>query len=47
MTDVIITKPDTKDEIKVRTRLHKVTLVNDDFTSRAFVVTVPGGISHE
>jgi ATP-dependent Clp protease adaptor protein ClpS len=39
MTD--ITKPDTKDEIKVeRPRLHKVILVNDDFTPREFVVTV-------
>src|ERR1700692_194438 len=33
MTD--ITKPDTKDEIKVeRPRLHKVILVNNDFTPR-------------
>jgi ATP-dependent Clp protease adaptor protein ClpS len=40
MTD-IITKPNTKDEIKVdRPRLHKVILVNDDFTPREFVVTV-------
>jgi ATP-dependent Clp protease adaptor protein ClpS len=40
MTD-IITKPDTIDEIKVeRPRLHKVILVNDDFTPRDFVVTV-------
>ena len=40
MTD-IITKPTTKDEIKVvRPRLHKVILVNDDFTPREFVVTV-------
>jgi hypothetical protein len=32
MTD-IITKPNTKDEIKVeRPRLHKVILINDDFT---------------
>jgi ATP-dependent Clp protease adaptor protein ClpS len=37
----IITKPTVKDEIKVeRPRLHKVILVNDDFTPRAFVVTV-------
>jgi ATP-dependent Clp protease adaptor protein ClpS len=36
-----ITKPKTKDEIKVeRPRLHKVILLNDDFTPRAFVVTI-------
>jgi ATP-dependent Clp protease adaptor protein ClpS len=36
-----ITKPKIKDEIKVeRPRLHKVILVNDDFTPREFVVTV-------
>ena len=40
MTD-IITKPHIKDEIKVeRPRLHKVILVNDDFTPREFVVMV-------
>jgi ATP-dependent Clp protease adaptor protein ClpS len=40
MTD-IITKPSAKDEIKVdRPRLHKVILVNDDFTPREFVVLV-------
>jgi ATP-dependent Clp protease adaptor protein ClpS len=40
MTD-IITKPNIKDEIKgERRRLHKVILVNDDFTPREFVVTV-------
>ena len=40
MTDTI-TKPKIKDEIKVeRPRLHKVILVNDDFTPREFVVTV-------
>jgi ATP-dependent Clp protease adaptor protein ClpS len=40
MTD-ITTKSDTKTEIKVeRPRLHKVILVNDDFTPREFVVTV-------
>jgi ATP-dependent Clp protease adaptor protein ClpS len=40
MTD-IITKPKVKDEVKVeRPRLHKVILVNDDFTPREFVVTV-------
>jgi ATP-dependent Clp protease adaptor protein ClpS len=32
---------DTKDEVKVeRPRLHKVMLVNDDYTPREFVVTV-------
>ena len=37
----IITKPNTKDEIKAeRPRLHKVILVNDDYTPREFVVTV-------
>jgi ATP-dependent Clp protease adaptor protein ClpS len=40
VTDIII-KPNIKDEIKVeRPRLHKVILVNDDFTPREFVVTV-------
>jgi ATP-dependent Clp protease adaptor protein ClpS len=40
MTD-IITKPSAKDEIKVdRPRLHKVILVNDEFTPREFVVMV-------
>jgi ATP-dependent Clp protease adaptor protein ClpS len=40
MTDTI-TKPKIHDEIKVeRPRLHKVILVNDDFTPREFVVTV-------
>jgi ATP-dependent Clp protease adaptor protein ClpS len=39
--DEVITKSDTKDEIKVeRPRLHKVILVNDDYTPREFVVTV-------
>ena len=34
-------KPNTKVEIKVeRPRLHKVILVNDDYTPREFVVTV-------
>src|SRR5471030_53715 len=37
----IITKPNIKDEIKVeRPRLHKVILVNDDFTPREFVVRI-------
>ena len=39
--DEIITRPNTKDEIKVeRPRLHKVILVNDDYTPREFVVLV-------
>lgn len=37
----IITRPKIKDEIKVqRPRLHKVILVNDDYTPREFVVMV-------
>jgi len=40
MTD-ITTKPVVQDEIKAeRPRLHKVILVNDDFTPREFVVLV-------
>jgi ATP-dependent Clp protease adaptor protein ClpS len=40
MTDTI-TNPKIKDEIKAeRPRLHKVILVNDDFTPREFVVMV-------
>ena len=40
MTDTV-SPPTTKDEIKVeRPRLHKVILVNDDFTPREFVVMV-------
>ena len=43
MSDTI-TKPHIKDEIKIeRPPLHKVTLVNDDYTPRAFVVTVLKG----
>jgi ATP-dependent Clp protease adaptor protein ClpS len=39
--DEIITRPNIKDEIKVeRPRLHKVILVNDDYTPREFVVMV-------
>ena len=35
----ITTRPKTKDHIKVeRPRLHKVILVNDDYTPREFVV---------
>jgi hypothetical protein len=40
MTDTI-TKPKIKDEVKAeRPRLHKVILVNDEFTPREFVVAV-------
>jgi len=40
MTDITTTS-DTKIEIKVeRPRLHKVILVNDDFTPREFVVMI-------
>jgi ATP-dependent Clp protease adaptor protein ClpS len=36
-----VTRPVIRDEIKVeRPRLHKVVLVNDDYTPREFVVTV-------
>ena len=39
--DETVTTPTTKDEIKVeRPRLHKVMLVNDDYTPREFVVLV-------
>jgi ATP-dependent Clp protease adaptor protein ClpS len=37
----ITTKPRTKVRLKIeRPRLHKVILINDDFTPREFVVTV-------
>ena len=37
----IVTTPNTRDEIKTeRPRLHKVILVNDDYTPREFVVMV-------
>ena len=37
----IATKPRTKVRLKTeRPRLHKVILINDDFTPREFVVTV-------
>jgi len=37
----ITTRPRTKDDIKIeRPRLHKVILINDDYTPREFVVTV-------
>jgi ATP-dependent Clp protease adaptor protein ClpS len=39
--DEVGTRSNTKDEMKVeRPRLHKVILVNDDYTPREFVVTV-------
>ena len=39
--DEIVTKPTVKDQTKVeRPRLHKVILVNDDYTPREFVVLV-------
>jgi ATP-dependent Clp protease adaptor protein ClpS len=39
--DEIVTTPTTKDEIKIeRPRLHKVILINDDYTPREFVVHV-------
>ncbi|MBI5260558.1 MAG: ATP-dependent Clp protease adapter ClpS [Bradyrhizobium sp.] len=39
-----VTKPKTRTRTKVqRPRLHKVILVNDDFTPREFVVTVLKG----
>ena len=41
----IITKPKVKPAVKTeRPRLHKVILVNDDFTPRDFVVTVLKGV---
>jgi ATP-dependent Clp protease adaptor protein ClpS len=44
MSENIVTKPKAKVEIKTeRPRLHKVILVNDDFTPREFVVTVLKG----
>jgi ATP-dependent Clp protease adaptor protein ClpS len=43
--DKIVNRPDVKDETKVeRPRLHKVILVNDDYTPREFVVIVLKGI---
>ena len=41
MADTTVTKPKTRVKTKVeRPRLHKVILVNDDYTPREFVVTV-------
>lgn len=39
--DEVVTTPNVKDEMKVeRPRLHKVILVNDDYTPREFVVII-------
>jgi len=44
MADTTVTKPKTKVKTKVeRPRLHKVILINDDYTPREFVVTVLKG----
>ena len=44
MADSTVTKPKTKVKTKVeRPRLHKVILVNDDYTPREFVVTILKG----
>jgi ATP-dependent Clp protease adaptor protein ClpS len=41
LMDEVVTTPNVKDEMKVeRPRLHKVILVNDDYTPREFVVTI-------
>ncbi|HEY4774319.1 MAG TPA: ATP-dependent Clp protease adapter ClpS [Xanthobacteraceae bacterium] len=41
----IVTKPRTKTRLKTeRPRLHKVILINDDYTPRQFVVTVLKGV---
>jgi ATP-dependent Clp protease adaptor protein ClpS len=41
LMDEVTTKPSIKDEMKAeRPRLHKVILVNDDYTPREFVVMV-------
>jgi ATP-dependent Clp protease adaptor protein ClpS len=43
MSDIVI-KPKTKTRLKVqRPRLHKVILINDDFTPREFVVAILKG----
>ena len=43
MPDTVVT-PKTKTKVKTeRPRLHKVILVNDDFTPREFVVTILKG----
>ena len=44
MADTTVTKPKTRVKTKVeRPRLHKVILINDDYTPREFVVTVLKG----
>src|SRR4029077_7287411 len=44
MANTTVTKPKTRVKTKVkRPRLHKVILVNDDYTPREFVVTVLKG----
>ena len=44
MPDIVV-KPRTKTKTKVeRPKLHKVILVNDDYTPREFVVTVLKGV---
>ena len=44
MADSTVTKPKTKVKTKVeRPRLHKVILINDDYTPREFVVTILKG----
>ena len=44
MADTTITKPKTRVKTRVeRPRLHKVILINDDYTPREFVVTVLKG----
>jgi ATP-dependent Clp protease adaptor protein ClpS len=44
MSDDINTKPRTKVRVKTeRPKLHKVILVNDDYTPREFVVTILKG----
>ena len=41
MSDTTIVKPKTKSKVKTQQpRLHKVILINDDYTPREFVVTV-------
>jgi ATP-dependent Clp protease adaptor protein ClpS len=43
--DKVVTTPTIKPDTKVeRPRLHKVILVNDDYTPREFVVTVLKGV---
>jgi ATP-dependent Clp protease adaptor protein ClpS len=44
MANTTVTKPKTKVKTKVeRPRLHKVILINDDYTPREFVVTILKG----